>query len=488
MTSFCFTDTSNRDPNEMVEATIKYDGSFGVTFLWNNEVLVTTKRRMDSEQAIWARQWIKDHCNLTMFQDGYTYLFEIIYQNNTVIVNYLFEGLVLLAITDERGREVPYEKVLHFARDMGFFMVTPRITGPYSEILWYCGGIKSNDEIASPNRPSFASGVLPVNKKRQEGWVIKFSDGSRQKMVYSWWKDAAKLAHFVHPQTVWLLLRHDKIKEVFKNAPNHFHVEIRRMVQAIGGTFEETLHLVERCLKRSRSEDQFMIVKERWEEKSDDKKDDVEFTISIKDDDANKDSLRQLVFELKPYRRVIIERPLIEYQPFKIKTHAFDRKYDPRVNLSPFFDSLKLNFLRLPILDFISPTLPDLEGYEPSDNFRQTWCKGWQNVPMTTHWQVLQRVLQRNDDVSSFLKMPVEIIIMILDLLDHSSLTSLAKVCIYLRRVIKSCRSRLLYKKVEYSKYIEFDVKTWKRNYSTYSFCEYDSDTDVFDSIWSNSP
>ena len=149
---------SDHDPDEIVEATIKYDGLLGLSFIWNGEVMVTTRQRMDSQQAIWAKQWIKDHCNLTKFQAGYTYLFEIIYQDNTVIVNYLFEGLVLLAITDESGHELPYEELLQCAKTIGFFMVTPRITGSYSDVLWYCGGVESSEEPTTSKGPPFTLG------------------------------------------------------------------------------------------------------------------------------------------------------------------------------------------------------------------------------------------------------------------------------------------------------------------------------------------
>ena len=203
---------------------------------------------MNSEQAIWAKQWIKDHCDLTSFQKGYTYLFEIIYQNNTVIVNYTFEGLVLLAITDESGLELPYQDVVNCARNMGFFMVTPRITGPYSEVRWYCGGIDDNtQESTPPNHPVLISGALPVSK-RQEGWVVKFNDGSRQKIVYSWRKKALKITRLVHPQIVWLLVKHDKFREILGKLPSHFRVEVCRMIQAIGRKFLETVRFIEEYL------------------------------------------------------------------------------------------------------------------------------------------------------------------------------------------------------------------------------------------------
>ena len=472
---------NNRDPDEIVEATIKFDGSLGIAFLWKGEVMVTTRRRMDSQQATWAKLWIKDHCNLTEFQAGHTYLFEIISQNNTVVVNYLFEGLVLLAITDESGYELPYEEVLHCARTIRFFMVTPRITGSYSEVLWYCGGIEPSEETATPNCPPFTSGALPVNEKRQEGWVVRFNDGSRQKIVYRWWKNASQLGHLVHPQVVWLLLKHNKIKEVFGNAPHHFQAEIRRMVQAIGRKFDETLQLAEKCLQKPGLCDS----DEWWGDKVDNPRDNLqrneELTLSVQDSEGNDDGLCQLLNELKPYRhprtKFMNGRPLLVYE----EVEEIKRVNNVRVNLSPFFHHSKPNFLRLPILNYICPTSPALEGYEPGDSFKQTWCKGWKQISMINQWQVMQTVLQTDDKFIPFLRLPVEIIVMILTFLDHASLTALAKVCVYLRQIVKSCKTSRLFQKMRkpaYRIYDGYEEEPWKRYCSTYepSYACWESD------------
>ena len=432
---------SDHDPDEIVEATIKYDGSLGIAFIWNGEVMVTTKRRMDSQQAIWAKQWIKDHCNLTKFQAGYTYLFEIVYQDSTVIVNYLFEGLVVLAITDESGHELSYQELLQCAKTIGFFMVTPRITGSYSDVLWYCGGIETSEE---PDRPLFTSGALPVNERRQEGWVLKFNDGRRQKIVYSWWKDVSKLASLVHPQVVWLLLKHDKLGEVFGNAPYHFQVEIRRMVQAIGRKFEETLRLVERCFKRTRVRPSLHSSVDLWACMVDamieyvQKNEDV---TSVPSNERN-DRLRQIFNVLKPYTRTrfIARRPLEATQDLLVLVDSDQHR-------SPFYKSINQNILRLPILDYICPTSPALDGYEPSNNFKRTWCKKWQRIAILDQWQFFQTVLQRSNDVPPFLRLPAEAIVMILHYLDYESLMSVTKVCVYLREVSKSCKTLFTSKK-----------------------------------------
>ncbi|CAB4020274.1 2 -5 RNA ligase [Paramuricea clavata] len=477
-----YEDVPNRDLDEVVEATIKYDGSLGIAFLWNGEVMVTTKRRMDSEQAIWAKQWIKDHCNLTEFQTGYTYLFEIISQSNTVVVNYPFEGLVLLAITDEHGHELPYEDAVHCARTIGFFMVAPRITGSYSEVLWYCGGIKSSQETTTPNWPAFISGAMPANEKRQEGWVIRFNDGSRQKIVYRWWKSTSQLSQLVHPQVIWLLLKHDKIKEVFGNAPHHFQVEIRRMVLAIGRKFEETVRVVETCLQEPSSSNSLCDFDKCWGIKVDTNVDNLqrneELKLSIQDSEGNYGRFCQLLNELKPYRHA--RSQFKNRRSLKVTVGRPDD-----VNLSPFYHHSKPNFLRLPILNYICPTSPALEGYEPGDNFKQTWCKGWKPISTISidQWQFVQTILQGNNSVPVFLQLPVEVIVMILTFLDHASLTALAKVCVYLRQIVKSCKTSHLFKNVRkppLTPYCIDNEEPWERSCWTYD--EWETNHDIYGS------
>lgn len=43
----------------LVQAALKLDGSLAIAFLWNSEIRVSTRRRMDSEQAVWAQSWIR---------------------------------------------------------------------------------------------------------------------------------------------------------------------------------------------------------------------------------------------------------------------------------------------------------------------------------------------------------------------------------------------------------------------------------------------
>lgn len=71
----------------------KMDGSLGIVFHYDNKWHISTRGSFISEQAVKAKEWIEG-CD---FPKGYTHLFEIIYPDNRIVVDYgEFEGLVYL--------------------------------------------------------------------------------------------------------------------------------------------------------------------------------------------------------------------------------------------------------------------------------------------------------------------------------------------------------------------------------------------------------
>eukprot|EP00727_Mastigamoeba_balamuthi_P002566 m51a1_g12306 hypothetical protein (981) ;mRNA; r:361151-367167 len=89
--------------DEIVEATPKIDGSLGIMFLWRGDIHVFTRKRANSEQAVWATAWAREHMGREALEEGWTYLVEIVSDDNTVCIDYPFEGLVLLSATSPEG-------------------------------------------------------------------------------------------------------------------------------------------------------------------------------------------------------------------------------------------------------------------------------------------------------------------------------------------------------------------------------------------------
>lgn len=96
----------------------KLDGSLGILYKdGDGKSAIATRGSFASDQAKWATAWYRDH-NLQaphMWPEGYTPLFEIIYKENRIVVNYEFEGLVLLGLVSlETGFEASPEEVAHY--------------------------------------------------------------------------------------------------------------------------------------------------------------------------------------------------------------------------------------------------------------------------------------------------------------------------------------------------------------------------------------
>jgi RNA ligase len=91
--------------------TEKLDGSLGIMYMLNGKVWIATRGAFTSEQALWATKWCqsKDEKGDLGFLncDKYTHLFEIIYPENRIVVNYDFSGLVYLAtINIKTGKQL----------------------------------------------------------------------------------------------------------------------------------------------------------------------------------------------------------------------------------------------------------------------------------------------------------------------------------------------------------------------------------------------
>jgi RNA ligase len=75
----------------------KYDGSLGILYFMGNDPMIATRGSFKSEQAQFATAWIQKNCPNLRPKEGYTHVFEIIYPENRIVVDYEgWEGLVYL--------------------------------------------------------------------------------------------------------------------------------------------------------------------------------------------------------------------------------------------------------------------------------------------------------------------------------------------------------------------------------------------------------
>lgn len=115
-------------PNVEPTITEKMDGWFGILWQYNGQIGVASRGSFTSGGAVWAtervQKWIKYGAN-EEFPKGYTPIFEIISKEYRIVVDYPFEGLVLLGcVNNETGEELPYDelrniwaKIASYAKD-----------------------------------------------------------------------------------------------------------------------------------------------------------------------------------------------------------------------------------------------------------------------------------------------------------------------------------------------------------------------------------
>lgn len=148
-------------PAEVPFITEKMDGSLGILYWFEGKPYIATRGSFESEQALWATTWLQSK-PVTIgggFLPEYTYIFEILYPANRIVVDYRGRSeLVLLAVIEtETGLELD---LMHEAKRIGFSYAPIIPPSSISELLKTCE-------------------TLPGN---EEGFVAKYSNGLRVKM------------------------------------------------------------------------------------------------------------------------------------------------------------------------------------------------------------------------------------------------------------------------------------------------------------------
>lgn len=181
----------------------KYDGSLGVVFFDGEKWRVATRGSFDSDAAIWGQKWFDENIDTSLLEVGNTYLFEIIYSGNRVVVPYDFQGMVLLSAYDLNGYEYARKQVENLADKLKI-----RIT----EI----------ENFESVDRLHKAAQTLDRNS---EGWVIRYANGHRLKVKGAEYCRLHRLTSKVTPLAIWEILKQgDDLEAIRKELPEeHLH-------------------------------------------------------------------------------------------------------------------------------------------------------------------------------------------------------------------------------------------------------------------------
>src|ERR1700675_2384986 len=170
-------------PAEAPLVTTKLDGSMGVVYLYADEYRVATRGSFDSDQARWASAWYEQHqlVHPASWPADVTPVCEVIYAANRIVVDYTFEGLVLLSMIDnETGRELARADVEVWAKVNGL-PVVPK----FDKTLAECAA---------------------ENTANEEGYVLSYSNGVKVKVKFEEYVRLHRILTGLNPKTVWEML------------------------------------------------------------------------------------------------------------------------------------------------------------------------------------------------------------------------------------------------------------------------------------------
>lgn len=212
------------DLDDRVLVMDKADGSLGILYPTPDGHAVATRGSFTSDQALWATAHYQERYagDFTPNPD-WTYLFEIIYPDNRVVVDYKGrEALVLLgAVHNASGASI---ELLEAAQGW---------PGPIVDVLPYRSIRQALDAPETDNAEGF---VLwhPVTDARIK---VKFAE----------FKRLHKLLTGINPRHIWeILAAGQNPVEAFASAPDEFHTWMRGIITDL-----ETAYAAERARLRA---------------------------------------------------------------------------------------------------------------------------------------------------------------------------------------------------------------------------------------------
>jgi RNA ligase len=198
----------------------KLDGSLGILFHYEGEWVLATRGSFTSDQAVKGFEMLQKYDYQKLHKD-YTYLFEIIFKENRIVVQYPYEDLILLGmIHTKTGYEVD---LYGEGNDV-------RLKNLINNLKFKV--VKKYDGI---NDYSILKGKI---KDDEEGFVVKFSNGDRIKIKGEEYLRLHKIMTNVSTTAVWEMLSEGRdVLEIIKDVPDEFYNKVKSYVRDLKYTY-----------------------------------------------------------------------------------------------------------------------------------------------------------------------------------------------------------------------------------------------------------
>ncbi len=186
----------------------KMDGSLGIVYWWKGEWRVNTRGSFTSDQAIKGLEML-NKLRTGAMNIFCTYLVEIIYPANRIVVDYKGQEklMFLSCIENKNGKEHRDHPLENEAIKYDFNSI--------SEVL---AKLKT----------------LPFN---EEGYVVQFEDGSRAKFKGDEYVEMHRLISGLSPLTIWERMENGEVsKDFLATIPEEFRPQYEEIAQCLEST------------------------------------------------------------------------------------------------------------------------------------------------------------------------------------------------------------------------------------------------------------
>lgn len=207
------------DLESPVQVTDKMDGSLGILYTDpSGQLAIATRGSFASEQAEFATRLLRSRYGNFKPAPYFTYLFEIIYPSNRIVLDYGdTEDLVLLGAINTLTGEV------HGPEFDLFVWQGPRATVFAAKTL--------AEALQLPDRPN------------AEGFVVRYNNGSMLKVKQADYVELHKIVTGLNKITVWETMRtnNGQLDSLLSQLPDEFHEWVREESRIIWDAYMDIL-------------------------------------------------------------------------------------------------------------------------------------------------------------------------------------------------------------------------------------------------------
>lgn len=212
-------DKSEIDMSQEYEVFVKMDGSLGIMFYYKPRMqwIIASRGSFISEQCVEAQKMFNAN-NYDKLDINYTYLYEIIYPENRIVVDYGYRReLILLAVIETiSGQEMPYTELFNtFSK---FFTVVKKIDVNVKNLI----------------------DLKKLEVDNREGFVVRFKNGFRVKVKFSEYVRLHGILTNVSNLTVWEhLMNNYDFDTLFDRVPDEFYDWLKKTINILQSNFNE---------------------------------------------------------------------------------------------------------------------------------------------------------------------------------------------------------------------------------------------------------